>query len=533
MRDSHCGTTLEWRSRSCRATCAGGGSSATRGGGSWSRGGRTCTGVGRLGRLGRFHKGGGDSPRENPPYIEVVLPEPLSRYELPAPPSGSALVEAVRASIRMLDVAPLRVTVPLLAAPARAVLGGTDFSIHLVGPTGVTKTELAALVQQHWGAGMDARHLPGAWSSTANSLEGLAFSAKDAVFVIDDFAPVGSQHDVQRQHREADRLLRAQGNAAGRGRMRSDATIRPPKPPRGLIVSTGEDAPKGQSLRARMFILEVAPGDVDLKLLTQCQRDAQAGRYAEALAAFVASLAPRYEEARAELREEANELRERLGANHPRTADTVAHLALGLREYLQFATTTGAISRDEAQTRWAGSWWALMTGSRAQGEFQISQNPVQRFLELLRAVFASGRAHVGFDSAFKDSRAPRWGYRLFGEGYVPQGERIGWLDDDNLYLEPEAAYAAVQSLARESGDFLPITSRTLHKRLREQKVLASVDTERGRLIVRQTLDGVRRDVLHLRTEAVYPLVEPSQPSQSAQAVDPELPPLFPDGEAAP
>ena len=124
-------------------------------------------------------------------------------------------------------------------------------------------------------------------------------------------------------------------------------------------------------------------------------------------------------------------------------------------------------------------------------------------------MFASGRTHVGFDSAFKDPRAPRWGYRLFGEGYVSQGERIGWLDDDNLYLEPEAVYA-VQSLARESGDFLPITSRTLHKRLREQKVLASVDTERGRLTLRQTLDGVRRNVLHLRTEALYPLVEPSQ-----------------------
>ena len=44
---------------------------------------------------------------------------------------------------------------------------------------GTFKTELAALAQQHYGAGLDARHLPGSWSSMGNSLEALAFAAKD------------------------------------------------------------------------------------------------------------------------------------------------------------------------------------------------------------------------------------------------------------------------------------------------------------------------------------------------------------------
>ena len=48
---------------------------------------------------------------------------------------------------------------------------------------------------------MDARHLPGSWSSTGNALEGLAFSAKDVLLVVDDFAPTGSATDVQRMHR--------------------------------------------------------------------------------------------------------------------------------------------------------------------------------------------------------------------------------------------------------------------------------------------------------------------------------------------
>jgi len=40
------------------------------------------------------------------------------------------------------------------------------------------------------------------------------------LLVVDDFVPKGSQNDVQRTHREADRLLRAQANASGRGRIR-------------------------------------------------------------------------------------------------------------------------------------------------------------------------------------------------------------------------------------------------------------------------------------------------------------------------
>src|SRR5256886_12823777 len=58
----------------------------------------------------------------------------------------------------------------------------------------------------------------------------------------------------------------------------SDATLRPPRPPRGLILSTGEDVPRGQSLRARIFALEVSPGAVNPKRLTLRQRDAEIGR---------------------------------------------------------------------------------------------------------------------------------------------------------------------------------------------------------------------------------------------------------------
>jgi hypothetical protein len=69
------------------------------------------------------------------------------------------------------------------------VLGNADFALHLAGETGAFKSELAALHQQHFGCGMNRENLPAAWSSTGNALEVLAFHAKDALLVIDDFAP--------------------------------------------------------------------------------------------------------------------------------------------------------------------------------------------------------------------------------------------------------------------------------------------------------------------------------------------------------
>src|SRR5207253_7701120 len=114
----------------------------------------------------------------------------------------------------------------------------------------------------------------------------------------DDYAPSGAVGDRQRLERDADRLLRAQGNRAGRQRMRADGSLRPSRPPRGLILSTGEDVPPGQSLRGRMLVLEVSPGDVPLARLTPHQRAAAAGRYAEAMAGFVRWLAPQYAELR-------------------------------------------------------------------------------------------------------------------------------------------------------------------------------------------------------------------------------------------
>jgi hypothetical protein len=477
-----------------------------------------------------LHAGGAIGANGVDSEVLVSLPESLGGFLLPAPPAllgtnfpgplGDAarreyaeLQEAVRASLGFLRVGPDRLTFPILAAVYRAVLGETDFGLHLSGATGSFKTEVAALAQQHYGAGMDARHLPAGWSSTGNSLEGLAFTAKDALLVVDDFCPVGSTHDVQRYHKEADRLFRGQGNRSGRQRMRPDGTQRPPKPPRGLVCSTGEDTPRGQSLRARLFDLHVSPGDFGPQSpdpnpeLTACQRDAAAGKYALAMAGYLRWLAPQYEEIRARLREQATELREeaRAAGQHARTPGIAADLALGLRYFLDFARSIDAITPTEWKELWERGWNAIREAAGAQASQILDSEPAALFMRLLAAAVAGGYAHLADDEGDPPPEPQCWGWRAeeysTGDGVAirhrQQGTCVGWLVEGEVYLEPDASYAAAQEIARDQGDGFPITANTLRRRLNEKGLLASIDAKRKKLTVRKTLQGHRREVLHV------------------------------------
>lgn len=172
-----------------------------------------------------LHAGGAIGADGAVPDVSVKLPSALALFELPEPPDKTSLRTAIKRNLAFLELAPHHITVPVHCQIWRSVLRSTDFNEHLSGRTGEGKTALAALAQQHFGSGMDAEHLPASWSSTGNSLEALAFRAKDALLVVDDFAPAGGRFDVERLHKEADRLMRAQRNRSGQGRLRADATL--------------------------------------------------------------------------------------------------------------------------------------------------------------------------------------------------------------------------------------------------------------------------------------------------------------------
>ena len=478
------------------------------------------------GRWVYLHTGGGIGQEGPVANVSVELGDSLSLYRLPDPPEGQKLIEAIAASLRRLELAPDLASVPAFIAPFRAALGPCDFTSHLAGATGVFKSELAALENQHFGAGLDGRHLPGSWHATENALEGLAFTAKDAVLVIDDFAPAGPPNEVQRWHQKADRIIRHQGNNNSRQRMRPDGSLRPPKPPRGLIVSTGEDVPRGQSLRARMFINEINEGDIDVEKLTACQSDAADGLYAGAMAGYIQWLSGRYDQVHTTLRAQVNELRRQAAVSgmHRRTPDIVASLAIGLKYFLAFAQDAGAIDAGQASGLWQRCWRALGQVAAKQDAYHKASEPTRRFIELLLSAIASGHAHLAEAKGNVPVESPEaWGWRLktFGGSceWQPQGDRVGWIDGDKTYLDPEASYRSAQAMVASGADGLGITALTLRKRMHERGLLV-VEDSRETLTVRRVLEGRRRQVLQLVAGAMV-LQKSGIPDSVAEAPGPK------------
>ena len=439
---------------------------------------------------------------------KVQLSGALGRYALSLPSGADSLVSAVRASLKLAELGPPAICFPLLAATYRAVLGEADFSIHLAGETGAFKSEIAALHQQHFGARMNRVNLPGSWSSTGNALESLAFHAKDVLFVIDDFAPQGSAADVARYHAAADRVFRAAGNHAGRSRLDSTTRLREPKPPRALILSTGEDVPRGQSIRARLLILELSKGSIGTSSLTACQEDARRRLYAEAMGGFVRSLAGRFDDAQATLARKMLEHRAAAMRSpaHARTPEIVASLQSGFELFLEFAQECGAIDAAEREELTERCWEALREVAEAQAKHQVATEPTARFICQVRSLLSSGRAHLEARSGGKPEGSPAsCGWRVDSCGNCsPLGDCIGWLDGEDLYLDSTAAYRLVQVAGRDAGEVLAVSEQTLKKRLHEKSLLAWVEGSRETLTVRRTILGSSKSVLHLLRETVLP-----------------------------
>jgi hypothetical protein len=228
-----------------------------------------------------------------------------------------------------------------------------------------------------------------------------------------------------------------------------------------------------------------------------------------------------YETTQRELEALVPELRAKAAASgeHRRTPDIVANLAAGIGLFLAFAVDCGAVSEAERDELVGRSWRSLGEAARAQAAHQQPAEPARRFLELLRGAIASGRAHLaGVEGDRPEVHEESWGWRRDAyAAWEPKGERVGWLDGEHVYLEPDAAYAVVQRLGQEVGDRLPLTPQTLRRRLKEAGALASSETKRRMLTVRRTLEGQRREVLHLRKETLSPATEDAGPGEGGDA----------------
>ncbi|BBL73009.1 cell wall-binding protein [Methylomagnum ishizawai] len=460
---------------------------------------------------------GADGNREG---VEVFPGQGHMRlYRLPPPPEGVDLAPAVRASLGLLDLAPNRPDLGayLLGATYRAPTAEAapiDHGGWLFGTTGNFKSEAAALSLAHFGE-FDGRHLTANFTDSEGNIEYKSYSAKDALFLVDDFKPIGGANEVNKLHAKADRIFRGVGNQAGRGTLTANRKERAAYYARGMVLATGEDLPRGQSLRARLTITELAKGDIDRERLSQLQRAARGGLFRQAMAAYLRWLAPQMQELKVRLPELIRHFRDQaistgFASAHARTASDYASLKLGLSLFIEFATESGVLASAEASDFEARAEGALRDLMARQGDNQAEENEVRRFFTLLRSALSAGRCHVSdrHHQGPPEVQPHAWGWRAVPAGPLegttketkPQGSCIGWTDGKTLWLDGDAAFAIAQVYAREQGGLFEIGKITLWKRVHEAKLLMACTHEKGRfrkLTVKRRIAGVQTPVYEL------------------------------------
>lgn len=443
---------------------------------------------------------GGINKHGHQPKVAVKLPQELSSFAIKPDPENA--IQAIRNTLAMSQLGPPEMMWPIIAATVRPPIGPADYAIHISGQTGTFKSEVSALVQSHYGAKMDARHLPGSWSSTANALEAQSFRCKNAIFCIDDFVPSGSSWQVKALQKTADQIIRAQGNQAGRARLTDMSSHQTTMYPRGLILSTGEDIPISHSIRGRMMIIDITPGEIDKKRLTACQK--QRPTYVAGMAKWIQWLAAHgvqnVQDALIKRREEIRDANADVG--HTRTPTTLGDLQATIILYLSFAEQVEAITKDEHARLIKRALAGIMDCCKEQERHLKNADPTETFLETIRAIMGGCLAHMrSTDGGIpKNPESLGWTSKEGIDGlktYIAHGPKMGWVnwELDEFYLDAATAYSLV---VRHSKGAISQTKQTMLKRLKDQGILIRTDETRQRNTVRVTCENQSKHVFAMR-----------------------------------
>jgi Domain of unknown function (DUF927) len=410
-----------------------------------------------------LHAGGAITGLGAPTFEgRVVLSEKLARRTFPSPSDPEFLREAVGASFALWDLAADEISIPMMLSAYRAVLGEVDYTIHLAGPTGLGKTTLAQLAVSHFGANLGAKDQTN-FESTANAVEREAFQLKDQLLLLDDYLGTSEHRKILAF------IARNAANNSGRGRLASDGTLQGDKPPRALVVTTGEDLPVGESLTARMLVVRMPEGQgLDLSRgapINTAQAASREGTYALAMAGFVNWLAPSYGNLKTTIEQRSNqyghEVRDRV--QHNRTPRIYGDLIIALEEWLTYATEIGAIDEERRTALDERARRAVLAAIQAQGQYLGSADPVERYRDLLREALASGHAHL---------RAP--------DEEPGPGVHLGWPSPEGTFLYPNVALDLAKHRAAAVGDPLTISGQAMNQRLRDRGWLVATNPDKKR-----------------------------------------------------
>ncbi len=440
--------------------------------------------------------------------VSVEIEQGLERYSLPDAVGDSTL--AIQSSLRLLEAAPFKVTIPMLAfiylSPLcelfRQVGIEPSFVMWVYGGTGTRKSSLSLLMLSHFGD-FGTKSPPSTFKDTVNAIERKAFILKDAPLLIDDFYPGTSFRETNQMNQVAQGVLRMYGDRIGKGRLTSNIEAQKTLIPRGTAIITGEDLPDGHSSVARLFKVELGKDYVNLEKLTIAQTNAE--RLQESMKLYLEWLIPQMEELPIKMKELFLEKRAEFQkrSQHGRLGESAAWLYVAWTLFLRFSLEMKACPQQMVERLTERAQNILNDGIDNQNQLIMLQKPADLFLEILAELFMSGKIYL--EPLSEDVSS------VYSSN---QGQNVGWVDEEFLYLLKGVVYNLVNQFLMSRGRKFPGTENSLWKSLDENGIIHTEKNSAGstvqyspKKLLSNGDEKVRMRVLHLHREKMDELLK--------------------------
>lgn len=429
-----------------------------------------------------LHAGGAIGGGKN---ISVKLSHELSKYLLPPFPHSKSekdgpTLEGLKASLSFLSIGPASVTFPLWSfiflAPLTTLISPMpNFVLYLQGLSGTFKSTLAILANSHFGNFKTIQGLSN-FSDTPGVLEKRAFLLKDLPLIVDDYHPANNRRNAEAMESTAQKLIRSYSNRTARGRLNTDLSEKGHYEPRGLCIMTAEEMPVLESTLARLCVVSVEENAIDRARMTALQEKSDLLPYAGA--AYIGWVKENMEKIVSDFPAMFSDFRAAAAndGQHKKLPEQVSFLAYGLHLATSFFKDIGIITDDESERLNQEGWQTFVNLSERQQQRITDENPVDRFFDILQTLLIQHNARL--------EPLPTHNAENIGAG-----DRIGYFDDENIYLLPVAAWHAVVSYCQKEGGHFPLGKHAFLSMLRSKGIVetGATGSTSGKTINGQTV----------------------------------------------
>lgn len=375
------------------------------------------------------------------------------------------LQTALKTSYSILDVADVKITIPLLAtiylAPLVTILREVgifaDYILWVEGKTGSRKSSLIAMSLSHFGT-FTRNTFNCSFRDTTNSLEKKSFILKDIVVCIDDLNPEVTGTGKMGM---AEKLFAMYGDRTFRGRLSSNGqTLKVSYTARGLAIVTAECFPDvAQSRLARAIIVDIKPDSIDLNKLRYLQENTELLSFA--MKKFILWIIKDEESIIPEVKEMYKnlEIQTQTNKNHGRTNEAVNVMNIGFYLFLKFLHENKIISDDELKEKMDLCSNTLNELARRQNVEMQSESPVNMFKEAIEQLCETEKVQI------LNANEPI--------NLLQNRTLIGYVDNEKelYYFLPNVLYKEVVKFYNEQGIKFPISKPALLKYLENEGYL--------------------------------------------------------------